>query len=255
MAQERIILAVHDFKSQRLFVEEELSKDKGFQATREQANYLLNVLRMSDGDGILIFNGRDGEWRAIVEATGRKKCNLVPAEQTREQPETPSLVYCYAPLKQARLDYMIQKAVEMGAGVLQPVITQYTQARNINEKRVLSNAIEAAEQCGILAIPDIRPAIQFEKLIDHLGEGYHLIFCDEAEHNANPILQLNAKKSSKTAVLIGPEGGFSDEERKTLEGKSNVTKLGLGPRILRADTAGVAALAIIQAHLGDWYIN
>jgi 16S rRNA (uracil1498-N3)-methyltransferase len=255
MAQERLGLAVHDFKSQRLFVEEELTKDKGFEARREQANYLLNVLRMSDGDGILIFNGRDGEWRAKVEVRGRKKCNLVPVEQMRAQPEAPSLIYCFAPLKQARLDYMIQKAVEMGCGVLQPVITQFTQARNINDKRVLSNAIEAAEQCGILAIPDIRPTLQLEKLVEHLGDEYHLIFCDEADHNANPLQQLSASKPSKIAVLIGPEGGFSDAERKILNDSPNVTNLGLGPRILRADTAGVAALAIIQAHLGDWYIN
>ncbi len=187
MAQERLGLAVHDFKSQRLFVEDELSIDKGFEATREQANYLLNVLRMSDGDGILIFNGRDGEWRANVEVRGRKKCNLIPVEQVRVQPEAPSLVYCYAPLKQARLDYVIQKAVEMGSGVLQPIITQFTQARTINEKRILSNAIEAAEQCGILALPDIKPALQLEKLVEFLGAEYHLIFCDEAEHNANPL--------------------------------------------------------------------
>lgn len=248
-------MALHDFKSQRLFVEYDLSKDKHFEATREQANYLLNVLRMSDGDGILVFNGRDGEWRATIEATGRKKCNLVPVEQTRAQPEAPSLIYCFAPLKQARLDYMIQKAVEMGAGVLQPVITQYTQARNINDKRILSNSIEAVEQCGILSLPQINPPIALHKLLETLDEGTHLIFCDENTHDANPILELSVKIPEKIAVLIGPEGGFSDDERTYLNAQSNVIKLGLGPRILRADTAAIAALAIVQAHLGDWYIN
>lgn len=248
-------MALHDFKSQRLFVEHGLSKDKSFEASREQANYLLNVLRMSDGDGILIFNGRDGEWRATLEARGRKKCNLTPVEQTRHQPEAPSLVYCFAPLKQARLDYMIQKAVEMGAGVLQPVITKYTQARNINEKRILSNSIEAVEQCGILSLPKINEPIALNKLLDTLDETTHFIFCDENTHNANPILDLKEKKPTKLAILIGPEGGFSDDERAFLEINPNVTKLGLGPRILRADTAAVAALAIVQAHLGDWYIN
>lgn len=246
-------MAIHDFKSQRLFVEADLSKDKGFEATREQANYLLNVLRMNDSDGILIFNGRDGEWRAHIEAKGRKKCNLVPTEQLRSQPEALSLIYCFAPLKQARLDYMIQKAVEMGAGILQPVITQYTQARNINEKRIISNAIEAVEQCGILSLPDVKFAIPIAQLVEHLGEDYHLIFCDETEHNANPLAALKLQSQKKIAVLIGPEGGFSEDERKLLEMHSNVTKLGLGPRILRADTAAVAGLAIIQAHLGDWY--
>ncbi len=248
-------MAIHDFKSQRLFVEKSLAQDKGFEATREQANYLLNVLRMSDGDNILIFNGREGEWRANVEATGRKKCNLKPVELIREQPEAPSLVYCFAPLKQARLDYMVQKAVEMGAGVLQPVITQFTQARNINDKRILSNAIEAVEQCGILTLPEIKPALPINQLIKSLGEECHLIFCDEAEHDANPTIALSAKKPEKIAVLIGPEGGFSEDERRALEAYPNVTKLGLGPRILRADTAAVAAMAIIQAHIGDWYIN
>ena len=248
-------MAVHDFKSQRLFVDEVLAKNKSFDASREQANYLLNVLRMADGDDILIFNGKDGEWRARITEKGRKKCSLTPYKMMREQPEAPSLVYCYAPLKQARLDYVIQKAVEMGAGVLQPVITQYTQARNINDKRIFSNAIEAVEQCGILNVPEIRPAVKLEKLFDHLTEDYHLIFCDEAENKANPFEQSISDKPSKIAVLIGPEGGFSETERNFLHNRPNVTKLGLGPRILRADTAGVAALAIIQAHLGDWYIN
>lgn len=248
-------MALHDFKSQRLFVEHDLSKDKSLEATREQANYLLNVLRMSDGDGLLIFNGRDGEWRAIIEAKGRKKCNLVPVEQTRKQQQAPSLIYCFAPLKQARLDYMIQKAVEMGVGILQPVITQYTQVRNINDKRILSNSIEAVEQCGILSLPQINPPVPLIELFETLDEGTHFIFCDENTHDANPILKLANKKPAKLAVLIGPEGGFSDDERALLEDKSNVIKLGLGPRILRADTAAVAALAVVQAHLGDWYIN
>lgn len=248
-------MALHDFKSQRLFVEHDLSRGKVFEATREQANYLLNVLRMSDGDSILIFNGRDGEWRATIEAKGRKKCNIIPLEQTREQPEASSLIYCFTPLKQARLDYMIQKAVEMGAGVLQPVITQYTQARYINEKRVQSNSIEAVEQCGILSLPQINSAVTLNKLFDTFDKDTHLIFCDEDTYDANPILELTANKPKKIAVLIGPEGGFSADERQYLVTQTNVTQLGLGPRILRADTAAVAALAIVQAHLGDWYVN
>lgn len=246
-------MAVHDFKSQRLYVEEDLAKGKSFEALREQANYLLNVLRMKDEDSILVFNGRDGEWRAVLEATGRKKCNLLPIEQIRKQPSPPSLIYCFAPLKQARLDYMIQKAVEMGAGVIQPVMTRYTQVKDLKEKRIQANAIEAVEQCGILSLPEIRQALPFNKLLDGLGADVHLIFCDEADHDHNPIEALKSNPPEKIAVLIGPEGGFDDEERKLLATSPNVTKLGLGPRILRADTAAVAALAIIQAHLGDWY--
>jgi len=248
-------MAIHDFKSQRLFVENDLASAKSFEATREQANYLLNVLRMADGEAILIFNGRDGEWKARIEVKGRKKCNLVPEELARPQPEAPSLIYCFAPLKQARLDYMMQKAIEMGVGVLQPVITQYTQVRNINDKRIRSNTIEAVEQCGILSLPELKPAIRLDQLIEYLGETTHLIFCDEADHDANPIIELKKKNPEKLALLIGPEGGFSEEERKLLMNCSNITKLGLGPRILRADTAAVAALAVIQAHIGDWYVN
>jgi 16S rRNA (uracil1498-N3)-methyltransferase len=246
-------MAVHDFKSQRLYVENSLEQGKAFDALREQANYLLNVLRMKDGDSILVFNGKDGEWRAKVEEKGRKKCNLVPVEQIRPQPIPPRLVYCFAPLKQARLDYMVQKAVEMGVGVLQPVITQFTQAREVKAKRLHSNAVEAAEQCGILTLPEIREPLSIREMVTQLDDKTYLVFCDEAQTNQNAISLLEAKRNETMALLIGPEGGFSDEERELLAQRSNVIKLGLGPRILRADTAAVAALAILQAHAGDWY--
>jgi len=246
-------MAVHDFRSQRLFVNHPLKKDVNFEVAREQANYLLNVMRLKTDDEILIFNGKDGEWRVRVEEMGRKKCKLHSLEQMRSQPENPDLIYCFAPLKQARLDYMVQKAVEMGAGVLQPVITQYTQVRSLNEKRLAANSVEAAEQCGIISLPEIREPLPLVKLLENLGDETHLIFCDEEAHSLNSIEHLKSLGSKNLALLIGPEGGFSNEEREYLAEHKNVTKLGLGPRILRADTAAVAALAIIQAHLGDWY--
>jgi len=248
-------MAVHDFTSQRLFVEHELSNTRAFEASREQANYLISVLRMKQGESILVFNGRDGEWRAIIDIKGRKKCTLQLVEQTKAQPERSQLIYCFAPLKQARLDYMIQKAVEMGAGILQPVITQHTQVRHINEKRILANSIEAAEQCGMLNLPEIREAIAIEKLSDLLGNDTQLVFCDEAANKNNPRAQMKSENNKKVAVLIGPEGGFSNNERSMLDALPNVIKLGLGPRILRADTAAIAALAIIQANMGDWYTD
>lgn len=244
-------MAVHDFKSQRLFVEHELSQNIQLEASREQANYLLNVLRIPDGGSILVFNGKDGEWRAEISATGRKKCALLPREQTRQQPAPYSLRYCFAPLKQARLDYMVQKAVEMGVGILQPVITQYTQIRTINEKRLKANAIEASEQCGILNIPDIMPAIPLKQLVRELEDDATLVFCDEAVPHSTDLAKT--KSASDLSLLIGPEGGFSDEERLMLKALPQTRILGLGPRILRADTAAVAALAIIQAKIGDWY--
>lgn len=246
-------MAVHDFKSQRLFVEFALGQDKSFEASREQANYLLNVLRMQDGDKILVFNGVDGEWLAEIEAKGRKKCALFCISQTREQPKPLPLIYCFAPLKQGRLDYMVQKAVEMGAGVLQPVITQYTQARQIKHNKLYANMIEAVEQCGILTLPEIREPVDLHELPKALGEDVHLIFCDEEANQKNATESFKSLAPLKPALLIGPEGGFSDDERSFLYTQENITALGLGPRILRADTAAVAALAIIQANIGDWY--
>ncbi|MDJ0613072.1 MAG: 16S rRNA (uracil(1498)-N(3))-methyltransferase [Rhizobiaceae bacterium] len=244
-------MAVHDFRSQRVFVEHDLAANSRFEASREQANYLLNVLRIPDGGSILIFNGRDGEWRAEIEAIGRKKCNLKPTELVRKQTAPYSLRYCFAPLKQGRLDYMVQKAVEMGVGVLQPVITQYTQVRSINESRLRANAIEAAEQCGILNIPDIKPIIPLSELVETMGTSNTLVFCDEERPHVSAINKFESK--TDLTLLIGPEGGFSDEERTLIQTSPNVARLGLGPRILRADTAAVAALAILQSSIGDWY--
>ncbi|MEM7214967.1 MAG: 16S rRNA (uracil(1498)-N(3))-methyltransferase [Pseudomonadota bacterium] len=246
-------MAIHDFKSQRLFVEPDLAQGKAFEASREQANYLLNVLRLADGSEVLVFNGRDGEWRAQIKVQGRKKCQLEPMKLTREQPEPPKLVYCFAPLKQARLDYMIQKAVEMGVGTLQPVITRFTQVRTLNQKRIASNAVEAAEQCGIISLPELRDTIPLEKLINALESDSLIFFCDEAASNHTGISDVSHDKDKPIAIIIGPEGGFSSDERELIGTWPNVVRLGLGPRILRADTAAVAALALVQAQFGDWH--
>ena len=246
-------MAIHDFKSQRLLVDHDLTGNTVLEATREQANYLLNVLRLGEGQSILVFNGRDGEWSAKIEPKGRKKCNLVVSTQTRRQPGKPSLVYCFAPLKQARLDYMIQKSVEMGVGVLQPVITEYTQVRTLNLKRVHANVGEAAEQCGILSLPEVRDPVPLSKLSGVLGSDCQIVFCDEADSQHNGLTQLKDHKSKPVAVLVGPEGGFSEDERKLVQSHGKVISLGLGPRILRADTAAVAAMALVQANAGDWY--
>lgn len=221
-------------------------------ASREQANYLLNVLRMKDGATVLIFNGIDGEWLAQVKHSGRKACDLLPIEQTRGQPEPYDLQYVFAPLKQARLDYMIQKAVEMGAGVLQPVLTQYTQIRSVNPKRMRANAIEAAEQCGILQLPQLRSPEKLETLLSSWNGERRLVFCDEGAEFESPITALAKIDDGKLAILVGPEGGFSPEERELLVSRPYVTAISLGPRVLRADTAAVAALAVLQAATGDW---
>jgi 16S rRNA (uracil1498-N3)-methyltransferase len=241
-----------NYKMQRLFVPQDLAAGTSFDANPEQSHYLSNVLRMAEGTELLVFNGRDGEWLARVSAKTKKVVRLETVEQTRSQPVTPDLVYCFAPLKVGRLDYLVQKAVEMGAGVLQPVITQHTQLAKVSIERLQANAVEAAEQCGILAIPDVREAQKFTALLAGWDKERRLIFCDEDASTNNPLSALQAIDEKKLALLVGPEGGFSEDERRQLRALPFVTAIPLGPRILRADTAAVAALAVIQTTIGDW---
>jgi len=242
----------YDFRSQRLFVTGALVAGASVALEREQANYLLNVLRLKDGDGILVFNGRDGEWRARIAAASRKSCFLAIGEKVRDQTPLPDLHYLFAPLKHVRFDYMVQKAVEMGAGKLRPVLTQFTQVNRVNLDRMRANVIEAAEQCGILAIPECESPRKLANVLADWDTQRRLIFCDESAEVASPAEVLAKIPRGPVALLIGPEGGFSDEERATLLKKPYVTPLSLGPRILRADTAAVAALALVQSFIGDW---
>jgi 16S rRNA (uracil1498-N3)-methyltransferase len=242
----------YDFRSTRLFVDHALALDAALGLGRPQANYLLNVLRMKEGDVLLVFNGRDGEWRARIAEATRKSCRLEVIEQTRPQPPPYDLHYLFAPLKQARLDYMIQKAVEMGASRITPVLTRHTQVARINAQRMRANAVEAAEQCGILSLPAIDEAVALTKALEAWPPDRQLVFCDELASPGGPLPALARLSGRPLAVLIGPEGGFSREERDDLLSRPFVTGLSLGPRILRADTAAVAALALVQAALGDW---
>lgn len=241
-----------NYRMQRLFVPQDLAGGFTFQAAPEQAHYLGNVLRMEPGAELLVFNGRDGEWLARIAERSKKAMRLVAAEQTRPQPPTPDLHYCFAPLKQGRLDYLVQKAVEMGAGMLQPVITQHTQVTKPGTERLRANVIEAAEQCGVLAVPALREAVKLEQLLSAWEADRRLVFCDEDASTNNPLPALQAILERKLGLLVGPEGGFSEEERRMLRALPVVTAIPLGPRILRADTAAVAALALMQAVAGDW---
>jgi len=242
----------YDFTTQRLFTKEPLADGQSLTSDRAQANYLLNVLRLKDGHHVLLFNGRDGEWLAAVRPEGRKACSLDLVRQIRPQTAPYDLHYCFAPLKQARLDYMIQKAVEMGAGTLQPVQTQHTQTTRLNLDRVRANAIEAAEQCGILSIPQCLEMIRLELWLAGRDDNRAIIFADENANSSDPFSALERVQNQPLAVLIGPEGGFSQHERDLLRSAPNVLPISLGPRILRADTAAVAALAVVQAAIGDW---
>jgi 16S rRNA (uracil1498-N3)-methyltransferase len=241
-----------NYRMQRLFVPDGLAAGAAVELNAAQSHYLTNVLRLAEGAELLLFNGRDGEWLARIGAKSKKSVRLEAVEQTRPQPPQPDLVYAFAPLKSGRLDYLVQKAVEMGAGVLQPVITQHTQVGKTGTDRIRANAIEAAEQCGVLAIPATRDPVKLEKLLAGWENDRRLIFCDEDASTNNPLPALQAMTEKKLGLLVGPEGGFSEEERRQLRALPFVTAVPLGPRILRADTAAVAALALIQATIGDW---
>jgi 16S rRNA (uracil1498-N3)-methyltransferase len=242
-----------DFRAPRLFVDSPLRAGQSVVLERNQANYLGNVLRLSAGESILVFNGRDGEWRASI--SGRKRLESVDiVEQTRPQDRLPDLAYVFAPLKHARLDYMVQKAVEMGAASLRPVLTRFTQVSRVNGERMRANVIEAAEQCGILSLAAVAEPVALERSLADREAQRLLVFCDEAADVADPLQALRDREAAAAGidVLIGPEGGFAEEERSLLLRQPRILRLSLGPRVLRADTAAVAALALVQAALGDW---
>lgn len=241
-----------NYRMQRLYVTADLNLNQAFEATAEQFNYLANVLRFEDGAELLVFNGRQGEWKAAVHFPTRKKILITPVEETRTQPEVPDLHFLFAPLKVGRMDYLIQKAVEMGAGVLQPVMTQHVQGKIGSIDRLQANAVEAAEQCGILAIPRVFEPVKLRDLLDRWPAQRRIIYCDEDSATQNPLPALSRIEERSLALLVGPEGGFSDEERVLLRSLPFVTAIPLGPRILRADTAAVAAMAVVQAAIGDW---
>jgi 16S rRNA (uracil1498-N3)-methyltransferase len=245
----------YDFRSPRLYLDAPLLEGGKVALDKAQANYLLNVLRLSEGHGVLVFNGRDGEWQSRVQRAGKRDVGLMIGVQSRAQTAATDLHYLFAPLKQARLDYMVQKAVELGASRLQPVLTRHTQVARINLDRMRANAIEACEQCGVLSLPEISEPLALERALAAREPERTLVFCDEAADVKDPVAALASIRTSgpqPLAVLFGPEGGFAEEERALLLRQANVVRLALGPRILRADTAAVAALTLVQSVLGDW---
>ncbi|MFC5066642.1 16S rRNA (uracil(1498)-N(3))-methyltransferase [Flaviflagellibacter deserti] len=240
-------MAKYDFSAPRLHVDLPLGAGAEVVLNDDRTNYLRNVLRLTAGQSILLFNGRDGEWRAEIVEIAKKRTTTVAREQTRAQTPLTDVWYLFAPLKHARLDYMMQKAVEMGASRLVPVITRRTQVARVNLDRMHANAVEAAEQCGILGLPEIDEPIALEKLLGNWDAQRRLVFCDEEAEEADPMAALRPAKGAPIAVVIGPEGGFDDKEREHLLRVPGVIRISLGPRVLRADTAAVAALALVQA--------
>lgn len=253
----------YDFRTPRIYLDTTLAAGVEVPLGREQANHLGNVLRLGAGDAVLMFNGRDGEWGA--ELTGSAKRLAVRLErQIRPQPTGTDLDFLFAPLKHARLDYMVQKAVELGVSRLRPVLTQHTQVTRINIERMRANVVEAAQQCGVLNLAEVAEPVKLSVITAHDPDRL-LIFCDEDAEIADPVEALRrvrplpsalvpdeALAPMPMAVLIGPEGGFSEDERALLMKRPNIVRLSLGPLILRADTAAVAALTLAQAVLGNW---
>jgi 16S rRNA (uracil1498-N3)-methyltransferase len=242
----------YDFNAQRLYVEADLAEGATVACTPAQANYLRNVLRLQPGDPILVFNGRDGEWRTELAEAGRRGAALAVRARSRPQEGGPDIDYLFAPLKRARLDYMVEKATEMGVARLRPVLTRRTVAERVNVERMRVHTIEAAEQCGILRLPEIRAPEKLERVVAGWDTARALVFCDEDGAETCPFTALARIPPGPTAVLVGPEGGFDPAERELLSSQPFVTRISLGPRILRADTAAVASLALVNAVLGDW---
>lgn len=239
-------------RAPRLYVEATLGPDQTVELNARQAHYLVNVLRLGPGEAVMVFNGRDGEWRATIAQARRKTATLTCEVQIREQILPGDLHYLFAPLKSARLDYLAQKATEMGVARMTPVLTAHTAMRKINLERLAANTIEAAEQCGMITLPEIDAVQPLADCLRAWPSDRHLVFCDEAAAHSDPLKTLTSIGPGPVAVLIGPEGGFSKPERDMLLAKPFVTAISLGPRIMRADTAAVAALALVQAARGDW---
>ena len=247
-------LRIHK-KIPRLFIDLALSAEENIALDKAQINYLANVLRKKAGDDVILFNGKDGVWRSEIVEISRKKINLNCVEQIKAQTQSFDLWYGFAPLKTARLDYMVQKATEMGVRSIQPIITQYTQNRRLKMDRMRANIVEAAEQCEILSVPQLLPEVSLAELLSNWKQNHPdrvLVFADEAAASDSPHDSLRALKGEAIGLIIGPEGGFSPDERREILQQDFSVSISLGPRIMRADTAAVAALALIQSTIGDW---
>jgi len=245
-----------DYKSfPRVHVEADLAAGRPVSLDADQANHLVNVLRLKEGDAAILFNGRDGAWLGKITKAGKKGATLDVVVQTAHQTSPSDLWFGFAPLKTGRLDYVVQKATEMGAGVIQPVITEFTQVRRLKADKLEAYTLEAAQQCEVLTLPRIADEIDLKPLLAgwRSAQGLRrLLFADESAPAGSPVDTIGHLQGLPVGILVGPEGGFSDAERELLLAQDFVIPVSLGPRILRADTAAVAALCLVQAIIGDW---
>ncbi len=236
----------------RLYVEHPLAQGQTVPLDRDQAHYLFGVMRQGPGDAVLLFNGRDGEWRATVAEAGKRGGALSVEDQTAPQRDPPDLWLLFAPIKKARTDFIVEKAAEMGAARILPVQTEFTNAERIRQDRLQAHAVEAAEQCGGTYVPEVTDLHRLDRLLADWPEGRQLMFCDEALAGQAEAVRQDGRAPAPWAILIGPEGGFSEAERTRLAALPFAHPVSLGPRILRADTAAVAAMTVWQQTFGDW---
>ncbi|MTH77651.1 16S rRNA (uracil(1498)-N(3))-methyltransferase [Paracoccus aestuariivivens] len=234
----------------RLFIDHPLALGQGIALNTDQAHYLSSVMRQGPGDEILLFNGQDGEWLARIERLAKRNGEVVPQRQSAPQMDPPDLWLMFAPIKKARTDFIVEKAAELGAARILPVQTDFTNSERIRQDRLQAHAVEAAEQCGGTFVPEVTDLVPLPRVLDGWDVTRRILWADEALVGAAETLA--GLEKGPWAILIGPEGGFSESERKRLCAMHCVTRISLGPRILRADTAAVAALALWQSELGDW---
>lgn len=245
----------------RLYVEKDLSGAQEILLDGNQGHYLVNVMRLKSGALILLFNGRDGEWLAQIVKIGKGRATIMVRDNITAQRQEPDLWYLFAPIRKARLDYMVQKATELGVSLIRPVLTERTNPDRLRQDKIRLHAIEAAEQCERFTVPEVMPMIPLEQLLNTWPEDRLIMFCDEEgveDQNTFPVgraideVNIRQGRPKKWAILIGPEGGFSPTERSLIRQHPNVVPVTLGPRILRADTAAVSAIALWQSFAGDW---
>jgi 16S rRNA (uracil1498-N3)-methyltransferase len=233
----------------RLYVDQPLGDGQAVRLSPDQAHYLTGVMRLVAGSPLLLFNGRDGEWRATLTDASKRGAIATPDSLLKPLRLPPDLWLVFAPIKKARTDFIVEKAVELGTARILPVQTRHTNSERIRQDRLQAHAVEAAEQCGATYVPEVADLIALDKLLATWPEDRRLYWCDETALGQPATL---TPATGPAAILIGPEGGFSAEEAARLRARPNVTALSLGPRILRADTAAIAALTLWQAACGDW---
>ena len=234
----------------RLFVDHSLGEAQLVPLDRDQANYLFAVMRLSIGDAILVFNGKDGEWQAHISEGNKKSATLKCTLKTQSLQHPPDVWLLFAPIKKARTDFIVEKATELGAAEILPISTDFTNSERIRQDRLQAHAVEATEQCGGTYVPNVHDLQKLDNVLDAWPGDRHLLYCDEGLVGAAST--FNSLPTGKWAILIGPEGGFSERERSNITMMQQSHPVSLGPRILRADTAAVAALSLWQEHLGDW---